>query len=545
MYDGPPPKSINPNFPDHSYEFIVCLITGSLKKKIEKGYLNKLNYTKEKYQQEFPGAPFVCNETINKYKNVSDEVKIKRSSVMRDLNYNNENFKNKRIEKMKDFWNNPEKSDNHRKFYSDKAKKQHEEGLGESIKKYYSDKFEGSTHQKKLSKRMANDNHWSKQEVRNKMENNWLETYGFTNPSKAEIVKTKTKQTHIEKYNGHYNQRHFTDEFKNIINSLDNFTNAIYDKSPSTLANEYNVTTATIINHGKKLGYKFLTYRSSYEIEMENWLKNNNINFISNTRSIISPLELDFFLPDYNIGIEINGLYWHSDIFKDKNYHLNKYLACKEKGIRLISINEDEWINSSNLIKSKILNIIGKSEKGAPARKLYITKIDGQLANKFCEKYHIQGKTGQIIYSAGAYDEYMILVGVMIFNQQRTTQDIELIRFCTDGKIHNGLFSKLLKYSINDNNFEKIISFADLRYSEGNLYEKTGFKNIKTIKPDYMYVDGLSRKHKSSFAKNNIKKKKLFSEEYINNHTEKELTEELGLCRIYDIGKIKYELVIN
>src|SRR5699024_9063560 len=35
-------------------------------------------------------------------------------------------------------------------------------------------------------------------------------------------------------------------------------------------------------------------------------------------------LELDVYLPDLNIGFEYNGTYWHSDRFKDKNYHLRK-----------------------------------------------------------------------------------------------------------------------------------------------------------------------------------------------------------------------------
>ena len=25
--------------------------------------------------------------------------------------------------------------------------------------------------------------------------------------------------------------------------------------------------------------------------------------------------ELDIFLPEYNVGIEFNGLYWHSDLY--------------------------------------------------------------------------------------------------------------------------------------------------------------------------------------------------------------------------------------
>ena len=43
-------------------------------------------------------------------------------------------------------------------------------------------------------------------------------------------------------------------------------------------------------------------------------------------------LEKDVYIPDY-LALEFNGLYWHSEFGKDKNYHLNKTLLCKEQDI--------------------------------------------------------------------------------------------------------------------------------------------------------------------------------------------------------------------
>lgn len=61
------------------------------------------------------------------------------------------------------------------------------------------------------------------------------------------------------------------------------------------------------------------------------------------TRDIISPLELDFFLPEKNLAIEFNGTYWHSmEGGTAKGYHLKKSLMCRELGIRLIHIYEFE-----------------------------------------------------------------------------------------------------------------------------------------------------------------------------------------------------------
>lgn len=75
---------------------------------------------------------------------------------------------------------------------------------------------------------------------------------------------------------------------------------------------------------------------------------------IENDRRVINPQELDIYVPNKNLAFEYNGMYWHSDLFKDKDYHQKKFLKCKEKGIRLIQINEYDWMNKQDIVKSII-----------------------------------------------------------------------------------------------------------------------------------------------------------------------------------------------
>lgn len=79
----------------------------------------------------------------------------------------------------------------------------------------------------------------------------------------------------------------------------------------------------------------------------------------TNTRKIIKPLELDFYLPDLKLAVEFNGTYWHSkNAGKDINYHLNKSIICREKGIRLIHIYEFEpYQEQIKLLKNLIKGI--------------------------------------------------------------------------------------------------------------------------------------------------------------------------------------------
>ncbi|MBQ8218402.1 MAG: hypothetical protein IJZ79_03760 [Bacilli bacterium] len=64
---------------------------------------------------------------------------------------------------------------------------------------------------------------------------------------------------------------------------------------------------------------------------------------LENRRSIISPQELDIYLPELKLAIEFNGTHWHSiEMGTPKDYHLDKSLKCRDLGIRLIHIYEFE-----------------------------------------------------------------------------------------------------------------------------------------------------------------------------------------------------------
>jgi very-short-patch-repair endonuclease len=99
--------------------------------------------------------------------------------------------------------------------------------------------------------------------------------------------------------------------------------------------------------------------RSMMEIEIFEWIKEISPDANHSDRKIIPPLLIDIYIPSANLAIEFNGLYWHSEFHKDKKYHLNKTNMCKDLGIDLIHIWEDDWINRKDVLKSIILNRIG------------------------------------------------------------------------------------------------------------------------------------------------------------------------------------------
>lgn len=63
---------------------------------------------------------------------------------------------------------------------------------------------------------------------------------------------------------------------------------------------------------------------TSIEYKIRLLLERHNIRFEQHVRYIISPREFDFYLPDYKVAIECNGIYWHFGI-NGKNRFKVKY----------------------------------------------------------------------------------------------------------------------------------------------------------------------------------------------------------------------------
>ena len=261
-------------------------------------------------------------------------------------------------------------------------------------------------------------------------------------------------------------------------------------------------------------------------------------------RTLLEGKEIDIYLHNLKLGIEYNGLRWHSEEFgKDHRYHLDKLNECNEQGIRLIQIFEDEWLNHREICESKLKQICGlNTNPKIYGRKCEIHEItDKNEAYEFLDKNHIQGRTGFTV-GLGAYHKGK-LVGVMTFKKEKEGY-WDLNRFATDIN-HQcvGIGGKLFKYFTRNYDYQEIKSFADRRWTTdptNNLYTKLGFEFDSYVPPTYWYynpkISKIERFHKFGFRK-----------QHLHNQyglpltmTEREMTESLGYTRIWDCGLIKY-----
>jgi hypothetical protein len=330
------------------------------------------------------------------------------------------------------------------------------------------------------------------------------------------------------------------------------------DVKHNTCGNIYKTTRTNFVNNNRRCPF-CTSNSSSFETEVLDYIESiYDGKIIHNDRTILDGKEIDIYLPDLGLGIECDGLYWHSEQILVSNkynmndisrYHLNKTLDSKEKGIKLIHIFEDEW-NNNKLVKSKLSHILNlnKSNK-IYARKCKVYEIDTKTKNNFLERNHIQGKDNSSIRLGLFYDGD--IVAVMTFGKLRRALgninveegEYELIRYAGDiDKIVVGGFSKLFKYFVREYSPEYIKTFADLRWSsfDNNLYDLNGFELSHISNPNYWYMDNnyVKREHRFKYRKNNL--------ENLLESFDKELTEYENMLnnnydRIWDCGNLVYE----
>lgn len=265
-------------------------------------------------------------------------------------------------------------------------------------------------------------------------------------------------------------------------------------------------------------------------------------------RNYKDKMELDVYIPELKIGFEYNGIYWHSDkIIKDKNYHLKKKEYFKEKGIDVIFIDEYDWENKNDLVKSMISNKIGINKK-IPARKTIFREISSSEERKFLNENHIQGFAISSCRYGLYYNEELISVISFIKGRKNVgdLDSVELLRFASKkGYTVQGGFSKLMKNCIpllskKYENLNKIKTYADYSISNANVYLKNGFKFLKMSKPSHTYYHNKKKVNRYTYRKSELKK--LFPEYYDDNLSEFEIIDKIcSIKRVWNCGNIVLE----
>lgn len=295
---------------------------------------------------------------------------------------------------------------------------------------------------------------------------------------------------------------------------------------------------STIKYFFKKNNKKLKKTRSRVQKKMEIFLSELNITFQENCKTVIPPLELDFFFPEHNLAIEIDGLWTHSEIQgnKNKHYHINKTNQCRQKEITLLHFTDDEINNKFEIVSSMIKSKLKLSSNKLGARKCQIVEnYDKEIITEFFDDNHIQGNIPFTHSFSLLYNN--IIVASLTFSKPRYNRnfDYEVLRFAVKKNWSiQGAFSRLISKIKGS-----LISYASLNYSSGEVYKKTGFNLSHTSPPNYWYINPSFSKKESRIKYQKHKLPKLL-ETFDHSLTEWENMKANGFDRIWDCGNLVF-----
>lgn len=402
--------------------------------------------------------------------------------------------------------------------------------------------------------------------VREKIKRTNLERYGVEHALQNEQVKEKIKRTNEERYGADSAMKN--EEIKEkvrksvlitkkaIRNSEKNqerIRKAISDVNLLILGYElvdgeyvYNVKCNICGSEFKYSEFKSSEYycqhpycrecskkgTSKQEIELYSYIKSiTNFEVILHDRNILKPKELDIYVPKLNVAFEYDGLFYHNNV--DNSY---KFYECKKKGIRLIQINEYEWLHKKERIKSFLRNLFGYEQTRIYARKCVVKELSVDSYKKFTEENHLQGYRPSTFKFGLFHDNEL----VEVIGLNKIKDGYELVRECSKiDTIVVGGKSKLIKH------FRKlhpglILSYCEVSKFTGKSYLECGFVLDHISRPNYRYYSGQGEFSRIQCQKHKLKD--FLGEKFDPSKTEVENMLDAGYYRIFDYGNYVFQL---
>ena len=469
---------------------------------------------------------------------------------------------------IKKYGENPYKN----KIIRDKAKQTCLERY-ETTNPFKSEKIKNKAKQTCLE-RYGKEYYQSTNDYKEKYKQTCLKKYGVENAWNAECSKDKIKQTMINKYGVDSPFKILEIRKKGVEGKnkkqLDLYKFKIEKSNCSFIS--YNIDAQNFkcickkCNKEIEFNRQYLNYHINnnwdlcYNCEPHKFTSKLETNLINDIKEFYkgeiirnkrfknlngTTSELDIYIPEFNIGIETNGLYWHSELYKDNLYHLNKVKIFNQYNINLITLWEDDINNhlKYQIILSRLKEKLNCIENKIYARKCSIKEVCGKETKQFLEQNHLQGYAPSSINIGLYYDNKLVQIATFGKNRKSISgnkKGYELIRLCSilNTTIVGG-FSKLIKHFVKTYKPECLYSYSDLDWVkiENNGYEKVGFKFVKMTTPDYHWVVNGIRENRIKYMKSKLIK----FDNFDNSKTEVEIMHERKCYRIFGTGNLLLE----
>lgn len=266
---------------------------------------------------------------------------------------------------------------------------------------------------------------------------------------------------------------------------------------------------------------------SKPQLEIYEFVRTLSPDAILSDRRVIAPMELDVLVPSKQFAIEHNGLYHHSEIFKDRNYHLRKLAACQTKNVSLLNVYGDDWHFRRPIVESMIRHRLGVTPNRVVARNCVIREVSTNERRAFLDANHLDGDVAAITsFGLEANNELVAVLSLRKPFHKKWKQYIEVARFATllNTMVVGGL-SKLTAHVMNwakSRGRVGILSYVDGRVGSGSGYISSGYSFKSFTPPMFWWTDYERRFNRFTYRADRTR-----------SLSEKEIAKEAGVVRIY------------
>lgn len=189
-----------------------------------------------------------------------------------------------------------------------------------------------------------------------------------------------------------------------------------------------------------------------------------------------SNMSVDLYLEEYNIALEFNGLYWHSEKYRGKDYHYRKYKMCKDLGVKLYYVWEDDFKSKRNVVLNIIKNKLGLSRH--ILKDMYnIIEIDKDTGLSIIRDNTLDKSISGDMYLAVLYMDAIIGVFSLVKNV-KNSKNIILNSYYSKYIIEEDINSlcDYLKFNTEYKSLSVVIELASLSYIDIDKLEANKLK---------------------------------------------------------------------
>lgn len=278
---------------------------------------------------------------------------------------------------------------------------------------------------------------------------------------------------------------------------------------------------------------------SKPQLDVSTFVKELGFDVVICDKQTIAPLELDIYVPAKKLAIEYHGLYWHSGGREQilstefKKQHRRKYELARDKDIKLIQLFSDEWEEKRDICESMISNALGCSSVRINARECELINITPKESREFVDANHIAGSVNARLHIGLKHPTLgLVMVATLRTPVQKKWGSVsELARMCvTQGSSVRGGASRLIKHLVERSKelgYDGMLSYSELRYGEGHVYELCGFERKPDAIGNYWYTDGRQRFNRFKFRAQDGK-------------TERQVASDAGVRSVWGCGNAVY-----